>query len=60
MHHDTFKRLLKRAQDEKRWFSEVVEDVVKCGLLCLDESDKLEPKLRLVPKECSDEENTPN
>jgi hypothetical protein len=60
MHHDTFKKLLKRAQDEKKWFSEVVEDVLKCGLLCLDESDKLEPKLKLVPKECSDEESAPD
>jgi hypothetical protein len=60
MHHETFQQLLKRAKDEKKWFSEVVEDVIKCGLLCLDESDKLEPKLRLVSKECSDEENTPN
>jgi hypothetical protein len=60
MHHETFKRLLKRAQDEKRWFSEVVEDVIKCGLLCLDESDKLEPKLVLVPKDSDDEESAPN
>jgi hypothetical protein len=60
MHHATFKQLLARAQAEKKWFSEVVEDVIKCGLLCLDESDKLEPKLRLVPKECSDEESAPD
>ena len=35
----TFKRLVARAKDEEKQFSEIVEDVVKCGLLCLDESD---------------------
>lgn len=44
MHHDTFKRLLARAKAEKKSFSEMTEDVIKCGLLCLDESDRFEPK----------------
>ena len=42
--HDTFKRLVERAKTEKKMFSEIAEDVIKCGLLCLDESDRFEPK----------------
>jgi hypothetical protein len=40
--HQTFKRLLARAKAEKKMFSEIVEDVAKCGLLCLEESDAFE------------------
>jgi len=39
-----FKQLRKRAEDEDKSFSALVEDVLKCGLLCLDESDAEEPR----------------
>lgn len=39
----TFARIRARALAENKQFSEVLEDTLKCGLLCLDESDALEP-----------------
>lgn len=39
LNEDTFMQIRKRAQAEKKRFSEVVEDVCKCGLLCLEEND---------------------
>jgi len=38
----TFKRLLERAKKEGIDFSETVEDTLKCGFLCMDESDNHE------------------
>jgi hypothetical protein len=38
----TFRRLLARAKKEKKSFSDIIEDTLKCGFLCLDESDNHE------------------
>lgn len=40
----TFARIRERALAENKLFSEVLEDTLKCGLLCLDESDAHEPR----------------
>lgn len=48
--HDTFNRLLARAKAENKMFSVVAEDVILCGLLCLEESEALEPKDEKVIK----------
>lgn len=37
--HDVFKRLVEIAEKEQKPFSIVTEDILRCGLLCLDESD---------------------
>jgi hypothetical protein len=39
---ETFKRIRKRAEKENKSFSAMVEDTVKCGLLCLEENDREE------------------
>jgi len=36
---ETFDKLLERCKNEQKPFSTVVEDVAKCGLLCLEESE---------------------
>jgi hypothetical protein len=41
-----FRKLLAHAKKENKPFSVVVEDLIKCGFLCLEESDKFE--LRVV------------
>jgi len=38
----TFARIRRMAKREKRSFSSMADYVARCGLLCLDESDKLE------------------
>ena len=38
----TFKRLLERAKKEGISFSATVEDTLKCGFLCIEESDNHE------------------
>lgn len=39
-----FDQLIKMAQKESKTFNTTVVDLVKCGKLCLDESDALEPQ----------------
>jgi hypothetical protein len=40
----TFEIIMRRAKREGRTFNEMVEDLCKCGELCLADSDKHEPK----------------
>jgi len=41
--NETFTDILTMAVKENKEFSAMVTDLVKCGKLCLDESDALEP-----------------
>jgi len=38
-----FKKILKEAGKNKKSFGAMVEDLCKVGMLCLEESDSLEP-----------------
>ena len=38
-----FNQIIKMAKKEEKTFNVMVMDLVKCGKLCLDESDKHEP-----------------
>ena len=38
-----FDQIIKMAKKEEKPFNAVVVDLVKCGKLCIDESDALEP-----------------
>jgi hypothetical protein len=42
--HALFDQLIKMAKKEQKDFNAVVVDLVKCGKLCIDESDALEPQ----------------
>lgn len=39
-----FKQIIKMAKMEQKNFNVMVLDLVKCGKMCLDESDAMEPK----------------
>lgn len=44
----TFKRVLARAKAKNKWFSEITEDIIKCGLLCLEESELEDAQTNVV------------
>jgi len=50
----TFNRVIERCKKEGKQFSDVIEDTLKCGFLCLDESDELELESIYVNMEADD------
>ena len=40
---DLFRKLCRRCEESDKMFSFVVNDLVRCGLLCVEESERDEP-----------------
>ena len=45
-----FKRIKERARKQKRSISEVAADLIACGLLDIEESERLEPPEKVAAK----------